>query len=109
MRVVSTDWKCGNFRENFIFTNSFKRHPFDVENSRLGYDQPISINDRVNSPFRECIIFRKLDAYAKFHENKTLAKKSKFTVSIAIFICNQITPTGKAFIQSLLGTISLFS
>ena len=43
--------KYGNFRENFIFANSFKRHICDVKNSRLGHDLPISVNDRVISAF----------------------------------------------------------
>ena len=34
---------------------------------------------RVNSPFREDFISQNF-AYAKFHENKTLAKISEFTV-----------------------------
>ena len=43
----------GNFRENFIFVNSIKRHISDVKKSRLGQDLPISIKDRVILPFRE--------------------------------------------------------
>ena len=49
-----------NFRENIIFANSVKRHIRDVENSLLGHDLPISVNDRVISPFREDFIFTKL-------------------------------------------------
>ena len=52
--------RFGNFRENFIFANSFKRHISDVKNSRIRQDLPISINDRVISPFREGFIFTKL-------------------------------------------------
>ena len=37
--------RFGNFRENFIFANSIKRHISDVKNSRLRQDLPISIND----------------------------------------------------------------
>ena len=37
--------KFGNFRENFIFGNSIKRHICDVRNSRLGHDIRISVND----------------------------------------------------------------
>ena len=71
--------KLGNFRENFIFTNSIKRHIWDVRNSRLGHDIPISVNDRVILPFREGLISRNF-AYAKFRKNKTLAKIFDFTV-----------------------------
>ena len=71
--------KSGNFRENFIFANSVKRHICDAKNLRLGHDLPISVNDRVISPFREDFIFTKL---AKFRKNKTLAKISEFTVAI---------------------------
>ena len=49
-----------NFRENFILENSIKRHISDVKNSRLSQDLPISINDIVILPFRECFIFTKL-------------------------------------------------
>ena len=66
--------KFGNFRENFIFTNSVKRHIYPVENSRLGHDLPTSANDRLISTFRKDFIFTKL------HENKTLVKISEFTV-----------------------------
>ena len=49
-----------NFRENFIFANSTKRHISDVKNSRLRQDLPISINKRVIFLFREGFIFTKL-------------------------------------------------
>ena len=49
-----------NFRENFIFANSIKRHIRDVKNSQLRQDLPIPINDRWILPFREGFIFRKL-------------------------------------------------
>ena len=45
--------RFGNFRENFIFANSIKRHISDVKNSRIRQDLPLSINDRVILPFRE--------------------------------------------------------
>ena len=82
--------RFGNFRENFVFANSFKRHISDVKDSRLRQDLPISINDRVILPFRVGFIFPKLRicevslsrnfAYAKFRENKVLAKITEFTV-----------------------------
>ena len=53
-----------------IFANSFKRHISDVKNLRLRQCLSISINERVISPFREGFIF----TYAKFRENKVLAK-----------------------------------
>ena len=37
--------KFGNFRENFIFANSFKKYIRDVKNSRLGHDLAVSTND----------------------------------------------------------------
>ena len=49
--------KIGNFRENFIFANSIKRHICEVENSRFGHDIRISVNDTVILPFRESFIF----------------------------------------------------
>ena len=68
----------GNFRENFIFANSVKSHICDVNNSRLRHDLPISVNYREISPYREDLISR-IFAYAKFRENKILAKISEFT------------------------------
>ena len=74
--------KSGTFRENFIFTNSVKRHTCDVKNSRLGHDLPIPVIKRVISQFREDFIFTKLHiCEVKFHENKTLTKISEFTVA----------------------------
>ena len=52
--------KSGNFRENFIFANSVKRHICDTKNSRPGHDLPASVNDSVISPFFEDFIFTKL-------------------------------------------------
>ena len=52
--------KTGIFRENFIFANSVKRDFCGVKISRLWYDVPISVNDRVISPFRADSIFTKL-------------------------------------------------
>ena len=50
-------YRCGNFRENFTFVNSIKRHISDAKKSRLWQDLPISINDRVILPFLEGFIF----------------------------------------------------
>ena len=67
--------KSGNFRENFIFANSVKRHTCDRKISRLWYDLPISVVDRVISPFLDDFIFMKLRIC-----EVTLAKISEFTV-----------------------------
>ena len=58
--ITSKYCKFGNFRENFIFTNSVKRHIFDVKISRLMHDLPISVNDRVISSFSGSFLFTKL-------------------------------------------------
>ena len=58
--------KFGNFRENFIFENSDKRHICDVKKLRLGYDLPVSVNDRFAQIVR--ISFSRNFAYAKFRE-----------------------------------------
>ena len=68
--------KFGNFRENF-FAKSVKRHICGVKNSLLWHDLPISINDRVISPFREDFVFT-----VPLSENKTLAIISDFTVPL---------------------------
>ena len=52
--------KSGNFRENFIFANSVKRHICDTKKLQLGHDLPLSVNERVISPFLEVHIFTKL-------------------------------------------------
>ena len=62
-----------------LFSRIALRHICDGQNSQPGHDLHISVNDRVISPYRESFIFTKF-AYAKFRENKTLAKISKFTV-----------------------------
>ena len=64
--------KSGNFRENFIFANSIKRHICDVKNLRLGNDLPTSVNAKVISSFHKEFIFKKLRLH--ICENKTLAK-----------------------------------
>ena len=56
----------GNFRDNFIFANNEKRHIWDVIKSRLWHDLPISVNDKMISPFREDYIFTKLKPSRKF-------------------------------------------
>ena len=63
--------RFGNFRENFIFANSIKRHISDVKNWRLRQDLPISINERVILPFRGGFT-------SQFCENKVLAIYSGF-------------------------------
>ena len=68
--IPETYFKSGNFRDNFIFTNSVKRHICDAKISRLGHDLHISVNDRLRGfYFHE----------TSLRENKTLAKISEFT------------------------------
>ena len=62
-------FRFGNFRKNFIFANSIKRHISTVKNSRLRQDLPISINDRVMLPFRKGFIFTKL-RFAKLKSSR---------------------------------------
>ena len=71
--------KFGNFRENFIFAKNVKRQKSDTQNSRLRHDLHVLVNSRLNLLFREGFFSRNF-AYAKFRENKTLAKISEFTV-----------------------------
>ena len=52
--------RFGNFRENFIFVNSIKRHISGVKNSRLRQNLPISINGLLILSFCEGFIFTKL-------------------------------------------------
>ena len=37
--------KFENFRDNFLFAKSVKRHIHDVKELRTGHDLPISVND----------------------------------------------------------------
>ena len=46
-QVIWQYCKFGNFRENFIFSNSIIRNIYDVKNSRLGHDLTSSVNDRI--------------------------------------------------------------
>ena len=55
------------------YANSFKRHICHVKNLRLGHDLPSSVNRVISRGFY----------FEKFHETKTLAKISEFTVSIS--------------------------
>ena len=68
------------FVRNCIFANSVKRHICDAKISQLGHDLPISVNDRMGSPFFKGFLFTKLRLYAKFPENKTLANISELAV-----------------------------
>ena len=52
--------KSGKFRDNFIFASSVLRNTCNRRIQRLGYDLPLSVVDRVISPFREDLIFTKL-------------------------------------------------
>ena len=72
--------KFENFRENYIFSKSFKSHICDIKNLRLGHDLPISVNDRVIVQIAR-ILFSRNFPYAKFSENKNLTKISGFTVT----------------------------
>ena len=72
-----------NFRENFIFVDSIKRHICDFKHSQLEHDLPILVNVRIFLLFRE-VSFSRNFAYAKFSENKNLAKISNLTVFIKI-------------------------
>ena len=74
---MSAYCKFGNFCEIFIFPNNIKSQIYDAKISRLWHDLPISVNDRVISPFREDFIFMR---YAKFRENEPLTKISKLPV-----------------------------
>ena len=55
---------------NFIFVKNVKMRICDIKVSRLGHDLPISVIERLISPFRKGYIF-------KFRENLTLAKISE--------------------------------
>ena len=52
--------KFRNFRENFIFANSVKRHICQVKNSRLWHALPTSVMGKDFLPFRESFVFLKL-------------------------------------------------
>ena len=52
MQLCQYTENFGKFLHNFIFPKSVKTHNCDIENSRLGRDLPISVNDRVISPIK---------------------------------------------------------
>ena len=64
--------KFGNFRENFIFANSFKRHICDVKIRDYS-----SVNDRVISPFPEDFIYTKLRSFAKIKPSQIFPNLQK--------------------------------
>ena len=72
-------YKLGNFRENFIFANSVKRHICHGKKSRLGHNLNTSVNDRVICHFTR-VNFHETSQLRSFCENKTLEKISEFTV-----------------------------
>ena len=68
-----------------IFADAVKRHICDPQTSRLRHDLHVSVNDGVNLLFREGLFSRNF-AYAKFRENKTIAKIFESTVSMKSFL-----------------------
>ena len=60
MTIVLNTVNFENFRKNFIFTNTVKRHISHVKNSRQGHDLHTTVNDRVILPFPKGYIFTKL-------------------------------------------------
>ena len=74
--ILQTYCKSGIFCDNFIFAKSVKRHICDAKNSQLCHGLRMLVNDK--SDFGTSQGFY-------FHETKTLAKISKFTVLVATF------------------------
>ena len=62
-------WKFGNFPENFIFTNSAKRHSCDQKFSRLEYDLPVSVVDS-NFAISQAFYFHKTSQMQSFAKIK---------------------------------------
>ena len=88
--------RSGNFRENFIFANSIKRHISDVKNSRLRQGLPISINDRVILPYREgfiviCKVSRKWSPHESYRINSTMYQLMK---------CRYLSHMGRDFLNT---------
>ena len=65
--------KSGNFRENFVFANSVKKHICDVKMSRLRHVLSALVDGKVISPFLAGFIFTKL-RNVKFCEIKPSRK-----------------------------------
>ena len=66
--------KSGNFRKNFNFPKSVKRHTFDRKISRLWYDSPISVVERVVSPFLRGFYFHETSHIRSFAKIKPSLK-----------------------------------
>ena len=63
----------GNFRENFIFVNSVKRHTCAVKNLRLGQNLPISVIDSVFLRFLQGFHFHEtshMQSFAKIEPSR---------------------------------------
>ena len=79
-----------------MFANSVKRDICDVKNSRLGYDLPRSINDRMISTFRKDFILRKIKLSRKFRNLQyfyliMLVYNTPLTAAIHLYLRNKET------------------
>ena len=83
--------KFGNFRENFIFAKKHLKNISDVKNSRLrhGLHVPFSVNDKVICLFAR-VLFSRNFAYAKFLENKVLAKISEYQYIFSFMLLSTV-------------------
>ena len=97
--------ESGNFRESLIFANSDLRHICD--NSRLGLDLPILVNGSDLAIFAR-ILFSQNFAYAKFRENKILAKIFELAVNIACELSKDTGQPPYVFICKLLDIRQMF-
>ena len=90
--------KLGNFRKNFIFAKSLKRHTCDVQNSQLSHDLPKS---QRQSDFT-------ISRGSYFQETLHMRSFTKIKPSQKFLICsNKIRSPVKAHIRQSSGLSSL--
>ena len=78
-RVAASKLYCnfGDFCENFIFTNRFKRHFCDAKNLRLGHVLQLSVDKIVISLFLEGVYFHEtlhMPSFAKIKPSREFPK-----------------------------------
>ena len=98
---VSMDCLSGNFRENFIFANSVKRHTCDVKNLLLGHDLNISV---IYSDFARILIARNFAYMGSFAK----IKPSRKILNLQYKLCGHDVGGQFSFVKIVTGKFPSF-